>query len=80
MLNQDFGYIKIKLLDLITKRGISKNKLAHLAQMERTQLNRYCNNQVRLIDMNVLSRLCTALECNIDDILEFVPADSKEDS
>ncbi len=80
MLNQDFGYIKIKLLDLITERGISKNKLAHLAQMERTQLNRYCNNQVRLIDMNVLSRLCTALECNIDDILEFVPADSKEDS
>lgn len=80
MLNQDFGYIKIKLLDLITERGISKNKLAHLAQMERTQLNRYCNNQVRLIDMNVLSRLCTALECNIDDILEFVPADSKKDS
>lgn len=79
MLNQDFGYVKIKLLDLITEKGISKNKLAHLAQMERTQLNRYCNNQVRLIDMNVLSRLCTALECNIDDILEFVPADSKQE-
>lgn len=78
MLNQDFGYIKIKLLDLITERGISKNKLAHLAQMERTQLNRYCNNQVRLIDMNVLSRLCTALECNIDDILEFIPAAESE--
>lgn len=76
MLNQDFGYVKIKLLDLITERGISKNKLAHLAQMERTQLNRYCNNQVRLIDMNVLSRLCTALECNIEDILEFIPAKS----
>ena len=79
MLNQDFGYVKIKLLDLITEKGISKNKLAHLAQMERTQLNRYCNNQVRLIDMNVLSRLCTALECNIDDILEFVPANSKQE-
>lgn len=78
MLNQDFGYVKIKLLDLITERGISKNKLAHLAQMERTQLNRYCNNQVRLIDMNVLSRLCTALECNIDDILEFIPAAESE--
>ena len=78
MLNQDFGCVQIKLLDLITERGISKNKLAHLAQMERTQLNRYCNNQVRLIDMNVLSRLCTALECNIDDILEFIPAAESE--
>ena len=35
----DYGYIKIKLDDLIEKQGISKNKLAHRAEMQRTQLN-----------------------------------------
>lgn len=73
MLNQDYGYIKINLKDLIEEKQISKNKLAHLAQMERTQLNRYCNNQIKLLDTNVLARLCTALDCKIEDILEFVP-------
>lgn len=76
MIDQDFGNINIKILDILNKKQISKNKLAHLAQMERTQLNRYCNNQVRLVDLNVLARLCTALDCNIDDILEYVPANA----
>ena len=76
MIDQDFGNINIKILDILNKKQLSKNKLAHLAQMERTQLNRYCNNQVRLVDLNVLARLCTALDCNIDDILEYVPANA----
>ena len=40
----DYGYIKIKLDELLRERGISKNKLAHRAEMQRTQLNNYCNN------------------------------------
>lgn len=75
MLNEDYGYIKIKLTDLIQEKGISKNKLAHRAEMQRTQLNKYCNNQIALIDITVLSRLCTALDCKVEDILEFVPSD-----
>ena len=44
--------------------------------MERTQLNRYCNNQVKLVDLNVLARLCTSLDCKIEDILEFVSTEN----
>ena len=35
----DYGYIKIKLDELLKERGISKNKLAHRAEMQRTQIN-----------------------------------------
>lgn len=76
MIDQDFGNVTIKILDILNEKKLSKNKLAQLAQMERTQLNRYCNNQVRLIDLNVLARLCTALDCKIEDILEFIPANN----
>ena len=75
MIDQDFGNVTIKILDILNEKKLSKNKLAQLAQMERTQLNRYCNNQVRLIDLNVLARLCTALDCKIEDSLEFIPSD-----
>lgn len=43
---EDYGYIKIKLEDLIKENEISKNKLAHRAELQRTQLNQYCNGTV----------------------------------
>ena len=75
MNEQDFGYIRIKVDELIESKGISKNKLAHRAEMQRTQLNQYCNNEITRLDTAVLARLCTALDWKIEDILEFVPAD-----
>ena len=50
-------------------KALSKNKLAQRAEMERTQLNKYLNNEIRLIDINVLARLCDALECEPSDII-----------
>lgn len=74
MQEHDFGYIRIKVDELIEAKGISKNKLAHRAEMQRTQLNQYCNNEITRLDTAVLARLCTALNCKIEDILEFVPS------
>lgn len=68
-----FGTIKINLTDLIEQRGISKNKLSQRAEMQRTQLNNYCNNTISRLDIDVLARLCTVLECNISELLQFVP-------
>ncbi len=69
----DYGYIRIKLNEIIQQQGISKNKLAHRAEMQRTQLNQYCNNQVTRLDTAVLSRLCYALGCKLDDLIEYIP-------
>ena len=68
-----YGTIKINLARLIEDRGISKNKLSQRAEMQRTQLNRYCNNSIARLDIDVLARLCTVLECEIGELLEFVP-------
>lgn len=69
----EYGTVKIKLSEVIEDKGISKNKLSQRAEMQYTQLNNYCNNKISRIDMDVLARLCTVLECTICDILEFVP-------
>ena len=71
----NLGYIRIKVSEMIRMKGISKNKLAHRAEMQRTQLNQYCNNEISRLDTAVLARLCTALDCKIEDILEFVHED-----
>lgn len=73
-----YGKIKIKLTELIEKNGISKNKLSHRAEMQRTQLNHYCNNTITRLDIDVLARLCTVLDCEIGDLLEFIPPETDQ--
>lgn len=77
MENQDYGYVKIKLDELIKDRGISKNKLSHWAEMQRSQINQYCNNDITRLDTAVLARICATLNCRIEDLLEYVPAENK---
>ena len=72
---EKYGTIRIKLQELLDKSGMSKNKLCHRAEMQRTQLNHYCNNEVTRLDTDVLARLCTVLNCSISDLLEFVPSE-----
>ncbi len=75
---ENYGTIKIKLNELIRQSGISKNKLGHKAEMQRTQLNNYCNNNITRLDTDVLARICTVLNCEIGDLLEFIPPQQSE--
>ena len=69
----EHGTIIIKLDELIKKSGMSKNKISHKAEMQRTQLNNYCKNKVTRLDTDVLARLCDVLGCEIGDLLEYKP-------
>lgn len=73
-----YGKIHIKLDELLKKSGMSKNKLSQRAEMQRTQLNHYCNNTITRLDTDVLARLCTVLDCEIGDLLEFVPPEDAD--
>lgn len=70
---EKFGVIKIKVDERLQESGMSKNELSYKAQVQRSQLNRYCTGQVTRLDTDVLARLCTAFGCGIGDLLEFVP-------
>lgn len=70
MEDRNYGTIRIKLDEMIEKQNISKNKLAHRAEMQRTQLNQFCKGTVTRLDTAVLARLCCALNCKIDNLLE----------
>lgn len=77
---KSYGTIRIHLEELIKERGISKNKFSQWAELQRTQLNNYCKNEVARVDLDVLARMCTVLECDISDLLEFVPPEKTEES
>lgn len=77
----EFGKTNLKLNELMEKQEISVNKLAFRSEMQRTQLKAYRDNKVQRIDLAVLARLCYALDCDICDLLEYIPPDhAKQDS
>lgn len=69
----EFGSIKFHLAQVLANSGISKNKICKRTGMQRTQLNNYCNNNISRLDMTILAKLCTALSCDITDLIEFIP-------
>ena len=75
---QEYGKIIIKLDELIKEKGLSKNRFTHEAMMQHTQLNRFCRNQITQLDIDVLARICTVLDCEIGDLLEFIPPGQKD--
>ena len=59
------------ILNVNKEKKISKNKLEKEAKLQRTQLNSYCNNKVRRIDLQTLAKICYVLGCGIEDIMEY---------
>ena len=74
----EYGTIRVKLADILKEQNISINKLAFRAEMQRTQLKSYIHNDIQRLDIAILSRLCYALNCDLTDLLEYIPPQSKK--
>ena len=71
--NENVGSVIFTLDEFRKSKGISKNQICINANVQRTQLQNYCNNKVARIDLFVLARICNYLECEIKDIMKYVP-------
>ena len=68
----DYGHFDIVLADFLKQNSISKNQVSEKANLQRTQLNSYCKNNIKLPDLDVLARICYALNCELSDIIRYV--------
>lgn len=67
----EHGKVVITLEEYRKKRNISKNKIVVNAHVQRTQLQNYLYNKVSRVDLDVLARICSYLDCDISDILKY---------
>lgn len=69
---KDYGQVVFKINQVLEEKDISKNKLEKEANLQRSQLNSYCNNKVKRIDLATIAKICFALDCKLEDIMEYV--------
>lgn len=65
-----------KLWILLIEKGISKPQLRKMANLSPATLTKLNKNEY--VSMEMLVRICKALECNIGDIVDIVSTDNKE--
>lgn len=78
MEDRNYGTIRIKLDEMIEKQNISKNKLAHRAEMQGPKLNQFCKWNGNTAGYRCFSQVVLCMNCKIEDLLEYVPPENKE--
>ncbi len=72
VLIQEYGHIKVKLAELLDKRGITRNKLSTLTGTKYDIINRYYKAEnINMVDIDLFAKICCVLNCNISDLLEY---------
>ena len=56
----------------LEKRGITRYELAKRTEIQFQTIDRYYKNRVIRYDNYILDKICTALGCEISDIIEYV--------
>ena len=63
--------IKCRLKSLLKDRDISQKELCHMINARPSTICDLCNNNADSIKFSLLERICTALDCNITDIISL---------
>ena len=68
---KSYGSISVHLKDIIEERGITRYRLAKLADTRFEVVEKWCSGTVERIDSDVLARFCYILDCEITDIIKY---------
>lgn len=68
---KNFGKVDVILDEYLKTHNISRSSLTRKTEMQYSQVLRYCKNEVQKVDLTILAKICTVLQCDIQDILKL---------
>ncbi|MFI3327354.1 MAG: helix-turn-helix transcriptional regulator [Clostridia bacterium] len=71
ILIKDYGTIKFHVKDLMDAKGITRSKLSTLANFRFEVADKWYKGEIERVDLDVLSRICFVLDCQISDIMTY---------
>ena len=69
---KQYGKIRIKLSEIMDKKGITRNRLRNLTGVKYDVIDRYYKaDNVERVDLDFLAKACFVLNCSVEDLLEY---------
>ena len=70
--------IKIKLSDLLGKHKMTQKALADITHIRPATISKMYYEETKRVDIKQLNNICQAFNCEISDLIEYIPdEDSK---
>ena len=65
-------HLHLRINELLSKRGCSKNRICKDLDIPRGNFNRYCRDEFQRIDAKLILKLCNYLDCAIGELIEII--------
>ncbi|MEG0273381.1 MAG: helix-turn-helix transcriptional regulator [Hydrogenoanaerobacterium sp.] len=68
---KDYGKISFHIKDILDSRNLTRSALAKLADVRFEVADKWYNGNIERMDIDVLTRICYVLDCNISDLMSY---------
>lgn len=68
---KDYGKISFHIKDIMDSRNLTRSALAKLADVRFEVADKWYNGNIERMDIDVLTRICYVLDCNISDLMSY---------
>lgn len=69
----EYGTLSLRINDILTAKGISKNQICKDLDIPRSNFNRYCRNEFQRLDVGLICKLCYYLDVDISELVIYNP-------
>jgi len=66
------GYYLFKLNSILNDKNVTKNSVIVKKEIDFNSMNKLIKGELSRIDLTIMAKLCNELNCNIDDIVEYI--------
>ena len=71
--------MELHLKEVMDARGISRNQLAKRIDARFEVVDKWYKGEVEKMDLDILARICYALNCATEDLICYIPESEKEE-
>lgn len=67
--------IRIKLCELMGREKMTRKKLSELTGIRPNTIGDLYREDIKKIDIHALDKICSVFQCEISEVLEYIPDD-----
>ena len=68
---KDYGKISFHIKEIMDKKNLTRSALARLADVRFEVADKWYNGNIERMDVDVLTRICFVLDCDISDLMSY---------